>query len=50
MEETIIKCDWCNKKLNNKDDYIEIRFKNKQMLIDEKHHFCDTSCLMKYIC
>lgn len=49
MEETIIKCDYCENILNNKNLYIEIKEKNKKTIIDKKYHFCDRHCLIAYL-
>ena len=53
MEETIIKCDYCESLLNDKvlckNFYIELREKNKKVLIDKKYHFCDRHCLSAYL-
>ena len=49
MEVNIIKCDYCRNILNNKNLYIEVREKNKQVFIDKKYHFCDRHCLTAYL-
>ena len=49
MEETIIKCDYCERELTYKDFYIEVREKDKKILIGNKYHFCDRHCLIAYL-
>ena len=49
MEETFIKCDYCEKCLNTKDYYIELREKRKELIIDRRYHFCDRHCLISYL-